>query len=882
MFPWRDPSRQDFTNAARWLREANSSGWNTELIAESFAALEPWQAGRAAGLLRLSDPEALARGYDDILPRIDPAAVGRRWLRSHWPSHPLVTAVAALEAKNAEPSWEFYWSRNDSWSSFARRGGPAMAWRERWTQRGPALASDDATLPSAWRMIAADEVSLRNPPRKLSAIDAFVWADALRHAVTVSDDAVFAVEPREVAAATPRFAARRQWSWRTRGNELAAYDRQSGELRWRRGAEEFLPPDQDADATFLGPIVSGDHGLFAPLLGGSTLYLVSFAPEDGATRWRCRVAGEPREGAWPWSAAALAAAGRDLYANLGAGLIVAVSQETGALRWLARYPRSVTRRGTRVADGASPRGQPTAGGQSPTEFPTGWDEERLAVVGPHLVSVASDSDALLAMDRRTGAISWESPRDAAGASPASHLLGATESVAVVAGQEVIRGYELATGRLLWEHDAGRVAGRATVLGARDGEAVVAVVCLAESLARVPTWLGAEDPLHGAAPRAELLVLDALTGGMLHRRPMTRGVRLPLDLIPVDESLLLADRAGVFRLSLANEENSSPPVVVPDASVPATKGAAAMVAGWQRLVRVPLKPAVPTAVPASAPAAVPASTPAAVPPASPAAPTAGEWRILLSDLARGVVVECDQAGRERWSYAGIRFPGAVCGWSDTRRWVLDHDRCLFVELNGGGQAVAEWTGLPGRPASLRALPDGAAIATFPDLGVVGMVDSVGQWRWTFRCLGRPVDAMVDGQGRIWVALAGDTRIAAFDTAGRLLHAIELSGRPRTVQVLEAAPSAVALAYLLPDLGQLFRVSISLEPANSADANASVPTGPQLLQTGGKNARFAHSLTDGGCVLADAAGVRCLDPQGRLLWKREGDIIGGVAVLGSREP
>jgi hypothetical protein len=37
-----------------------------------------------------------------------------------------------------------------------------------------------------------------------------------------------------------------------------------------------------------------------------------------------------------------------------------------------------------------------------------------------------------------------------------------------------------------------------------------------------------------------------------------------------------------------------------------------------------------------------------------------------------------------------------------------------------------------------------------------------------------------------------------------------------------------------------------------------------------------------VLADAVGVRCLDPQGRLIWKREGDIAGGISVLGNLAP
>ena len=892
-FPWRDPTLRDHAAAARHLRAASNSAWNVVPIAESFVPLAAWRVGRAAGLLRLSDPELLGHGYDDVLPRTDPGAIGRRWLRARWPSQPLVT-VAGLD----EPFGELYWTRNDGWSRWDRSGAAAIEWRERWTQRGPTIGGDDATLPSAWRMVAAEEVSLRDPPRKLTAVDAFVWADALRHAITVAEDMVFAIEPRAVAADSPRFAARRQWSWRTRGNELAAHDRLTGELRWRRGAEECLPPDQDADATFLGPIASGDQGLFAPLLGGSTLYIASLSPQDGSTRWLCRVAGEPREGAWPWSAAAIATAGRELYANLGSGIVVAVSQDTGSLRWLARYPRSLARRGPAAAASSPSRGLPAASGQSPPEFPAGWDEDRLAIAGPYLVCVATDADSLRVFDRRTGAVAWESPRDAAGASPASQLIGATEHLVIVAGPQVLRGYELATGRLLWEHDADRLAGRPALLGTDDGESVVVAPSLAEGPARVGQAIGVDDPLSGSGLQVELQLRDAASGALLRRWPLAAPTRLPLDVVPMESDVLLADRAGLFRLSPAVAPASGAGWVslvrltVPD-------GAAARGPSGSPLPGSPLPGALPPIEPAApatpsapeAPAAPAASANPATPtnPATPSAPgapaapavpgapvAAGAWRVLLSDLARGVVVECDRDGRERWSFAGTRFPGLCCGWNDSRRWVLDHDECRLVELNEAGRSVAVWAGLPGRPASLRALADGAAIAAFPELGVVGVVERTGVWRWTFRCLGRPVDAVLDRQERVWVALGADTRITAFDRAGQPIQQLDLPARPRSVQWLEAAmPMDAGLAYLLPDLGQFFRVALPRE--RSGDGAAPLP---QLVQAGGRNARFAHWLADGGLLFADAVGVRCLDRAGRLVWKRDGDVAGGIAVIGDR--
>jgi hypothetical protein len=66
----------------------------------------------------------------------------------------------------------------------------------------------------------------------------------------------------------------------------------------------------------------------------------------------------------------------------------------------------------------------------------------------------------------------------------------------------------------------------------------------------------------------------------------------------------------------------------------------------------------------------------------------------------------------------------------------------------------------------------------------------------------------------------------------------------------------------------------------DAGVNNAVLPRLVQAGGRNARWAHWFSDGGCLIADAAGVRCLDVQGRLLWKREGDIAGGIAVFEAR--
>ena len=66
--------------------------------------------------------------------------------------------------------------------------------------------------------------------------------------------------------------------------------------------------------------------------------------------------------------------------------------------------------------------------------------------------MSSDSDRILALDRRTGERIWESPRTSPFGSVANYCLGVNGRGLFVAGQNVVRRYDIPSGRLVQEKE----------------------------------------------------------------------------------------------------------------------------------------------------------------------------------------------------------------------------------------------------------------------------------------------------------------------------------------------------------------------------------------------------------------------------------------------
>jgi outer membrane protein assembly factor BamB/tetratricopeptide (TPR) repeat protein len=384
--------------------------------------------------------------------------------------------------------------------------GRGPLWRTAWR--------NDYTLDSRAVWMAA--VATGNPQmaaalgeRPRNAAEAFFFDDRVHHSLSIIGDTIYTLEGRRRSrlgadeSAGPGMSGGmigggfRMVPRSSRLNWLAAFDARTGKARWRRdAADETAPPveppiptepDTDSDVTF-APIVStvvpspaagstsdepGGGFLAAPVECGGLLvvpvaadgavFLCGLSPTDGSTRWRTRLCDEPAAGSSPSTPAGVSIEGQTAYVVCGSGAVFAVDATSGERLWTKRYPRQ-----------QKPQ-SPTAimwGRQTNVEY-DGWDDDVAIPLGRHLVVMASDSDWLFAVDRRTGAFLWQSPRVSPFGHAAEYYLGSIGRRLFVAGRGIVRGYDIPSGRLVWEstldssHGRGCVTADAILVPAKD-------------------------------------------------------------------------------------------------------------------------------------------------------------------------------------------------------------------------------------------------------------------------------------------------------------------------------------------------------------------------------------------------------------------------------
>ncbi|MEX0715346.1 MAG: PQQ-binding-like beta-propeller repeat protein [Planctomycetaceae bacterium] len=241
-------------------------------------------------------------------------------------------------------------------------------------------------------------------------------------------------------------------SQRVRHNWLTRYDARTGKLKWtRQAADEEIAKD---DTSFLAAPAAAGGRLFVPVSDRGAVWLHALDAERGETLWRTFLCDEPLGSASPWSPVAVVCAGSDVYVCPGTGVVFALDAASGDVHWAVRYQRSgrfdqrPTHRGI-VADQVR-------------EF-EGWNEDALIPHEGRLIVLASDYDRLFALDRRSGDLMWESPRAGRPDDPQpAWCLGLLDGGLYVAGPGVVRRYEAAGGRLVWQRSVERATGRGFV------------------------------------------------------------------------------------------------------------------------------------------------------------------------------------------------------------------------------------------------------------------------------------------------------------------------------------------------------------------------------------------------------------------------------------
>ncbi len=296
--------------------------------------------------------------------------------------------------------------------------------------------------------------------RPKSAAEVMLFGDRIHQSMSLVDDMIYSIEGKRLGRdETPPRVARQQrgFQWgvtprRTRTNFLAAYEADSGKVKWHRGASDE-DKEGSQDVGFLAAPVGSGELLLAPVTDGGTIWLYAMAKSDGSTRWKTYLCDEPQGGAAPWSPTIMAVDGRDAYLTCGNGVVFAIDAVGGNIRWAVRYER----------DGKpDDRMRQMYGTQYGAMMSfEGWTEDVVIPSGRTLVVLSSDSDKIVALDRRSGQIIWESPR-VKWEVPATYVLGVSGRGLFVAGKNVVRRYDIPSGRLVWVTELEDSLGRGTL------------------------------------------------------------------------------------------------------------------------------------------------------------------------------------------------------------------------------------------------------------------------------------------------------------------------------------------------------------------------------------------------------------------------------------
>jgi outer membrane protein assembly factor BamB len=291
-------------------------------------------------------------------------------------------------------------------------------------------------------------------PRTTAEI--MLFGDRVHQAMSIAGGVIYSLEGKSIseAAGPPQTAAAmRGFQWgvtprRTRSNWLTAYSAAGGKVKWTRTASDE-DKEGGTDTGFLAAPVACGNLLLVPVTDGGTIWLFALAAEDGKTVWKSYLCDEPQGGASPSAPVVMAVEGREAYLTVGCGVIFAVDAVGGTVRWAIRYQRN-----------GKPNNLMRNYGYATTSLDlSGWDDDVVIPYGRALLVMSSDCDKLLAIDRRTGDLLWESPRISPFGPAASYCLGVNGRGLFVAGKNIVRRYDIPSGRLVWDKEIGDSYGR---------------------------------------------------------------------------------------------------------------------------------------------------------------------------------------------------------------------------------------------------------------------------------------------------------------------------------------------------------------------------------------------------------------------------------------
>lgn len=361
----------------------------------------------------------------------------KRWTSGSWrPSGQLLFAAGRV----------YFKTDNDLTCWDANSPSEQPLWRTAWL--------NEFQLDAATQMLAVMYQNMgqqnANGGQPTTPLEILLFGDRIHHSMSISQGLIFNLEgrrvPRHGGAANANAGQPRQqgFQWgimprRTRGNWLAAYDTRNGKAKWYRSAAEDAKLESN-DIGFMAAPVPYGNLLLIPVTDGGAISLYALAREDGATIWKTYLCDEPVGGCDVWSPVGVSVEGRDAYVVCGTGVVFALDAVSGTIRYAVRYQRDGKQNQMMRNFGYAGQGLLTL---------EGWNDDLAIPYGRTLVVFATDHNRLVALDRRTGQMLWDSPRTPFD-HPANYCLGVNGGGLFVGGKNVVRRYDIVSGRLIWE------------------------------------------------------------------------------------------------------------------------------------------------------------------------------------------------------------------------------------------------------------------------------------------------------------------------------------------------------------------------------------------------------------------------------------------------
>ncbi len=187
--------------------------------------------------------------------------------------------------------------------------------------------------------------------------------------------------------------------------QLTARSLATGEHRWT--IDEFPLPSGEAPGTILGLPAERRGQLVMAVQVGEELLLLSLDAATRSFRWQTRLGDAGlslmTDSRRRWMPAIIDATGESIVCATGNGAVVSVDARNGRIQWIHRSDREDWR-------GAGPPPMSV-----PTSMPrfrmwTGWREPVLVRLGSQIFWAGPESNALIALDARTGEQRWSQPR----------------------------------------------------------------------------------------------------------------------------------------------------------------------------------------------------------------------------------------------------------------------------------------------------------------------------------------------------------------------------------------------------------------------------------------------------------------------------------------